>query len=67
MAELLEFLRVEAAVRRAEWLLLLVVLALACLLLHPRVLRARTWGARAARPSPPPDERLRSGYRRRSR
>jgi hypothetical protein len=67
MSRLLEFLRVEAVLAKAEWVLLLVVFVLVCVLLHPRILRARTWGARAQRPSPPQDERIDRGrYRRRS-
>jgi hypothetical protein len=67
MSRLFEFFRVDAALAKAEWVLLVVVLIVACVLLHPRVLRARSWGARAQRPSPPERERLARGrYGRRS-
>ena len=67
MSRLLELFRVDAALAKVEWVLVLIAFVLACVLLHPRVLRTRKWGARAQRPSPPEDERIARGrYRRRS-
>lgn len=67
MSRFLEFLRLDVALAKAEWLLLLIVVVVACILLHPRVLRARSWGSRAQRPSPPEQERIDRGrYRSRS-
>jgi hypothetical protein len=67
MSRLLEFFRVDAALAKVEWVLVVILFIIACVLLHPRVLRARTWGARARRPSAPEDERITRGrYGRRS-
>ncbi len=66
MSRLFEFFRMDAALAKVEWVLLLALFVVACILLHPRVLRARKWGVRAQRPSPPQDERITRGrYRRR--
>ncbi len=67
MSRLFEFFRVEAVLAKAEWVLLFALFVVACILLHPRVLRARGWSARARRPSPPERERIDRGrYKRRS-
>jgi hypothetical protein len=68
MSQISEFFRASAALGRLEWMLLLGLLVVVALVLHPRMLRARSWGSRPPRPSPRDRERISTHgtYRRRS-
>ena len=68
MSQLSEFFRAATALGKLEWMLLVGLLVVAAVVLHPSMLRARSWGARPPRPSPRDQERIspRGTYRRRS-